>query len=527
MNLGDRIVELIGKDQYGALKALGRDTLDQDSLVRLCISIHTEVGLLRNIQSRKIIFNSLTLDNARELAMVLGVSYEKTPYSNLGKRTFRKNSKPEEHLFGFFGVSIPEEDEHEDEKETSQLVMARYGLFPHQRDALVGIEQILNHEGGRAVLHMPTGSGKTRTAMNLASKHLNREGQTNVLWLAHSEELCEQAAEEFEKAWEYLGDRNVTLTRFFKSHDWKETNDGMVVAGLNKMWNFVKSTGTGLHQIANNISLVIFDEAHQSISPTYRLIIDIITTRNPKCKFLGLTATPGRTWNDIDKDMELSDFYNGRKVTLSVEGYTSPIDYLVKNEFLSDPKFHRLEVDSPLELSESEIESLEYKNDYSPGILNRLSSDGHRNSLIVMRVQKLIEEHNRILVFATNVEHARIINSLLNFSGIRSEVITSGTEELERRQAIANFKDSGSEPMVLCNYGVLTTGFDAPRTSAAIIARPTKSLVLYSQMVGRVIRGPRVGGTPSADIWTVIDTNLPGFDSLTGAFTNWEDVWRE
>jgi len=46
-------------------------------------------------------------------------------------------------------------------------------------------------------------------------------------------------------------------------------------------------------------------------------------------------------------------------------------------------------------------------------------------------------------------------------------------------------------------------------------------------MVGRVIRGPRVGGTPTAEIWTVIDTNLPGFDSLTGAFTNWEDVWRD
>jgi len=89
------------------------------------------------------------------------------------------------------------------------------------------------------------------------------------------------------------------------------------------------------------------------------------------------------------------------------------------------------------------------------------------------------------------------------------------------------FKQSGGEPMVLCNYGVLTTGFDAPLTSAAIIARPTKSLVLYSQMVGRVIRGPRVGGTPRAEIWTVIDTSLPGFDSLTGAFNNWEDVWRD
>ena len=62
-------------------------------------------------------------------------------------------------------------------------------------------------------------------------------------------------------------------------------------------------------------------------------------------------------------------------------------------------------------------------------------------------------------------------------------------------------------------------------TSAAIIARPTKSLVLYSQMVGRAIRGPKVGGTLDAEIWTVIDQNLPGFRDISEAFLNWEDVW--
>jgi len=292
------------------------------------------------------------------------------------------------------------------------------------------------------------------------------------------------------------------------------------------MWNFVKSTVTGLHHAAPGISLVIFDEAHQSISPTYRLIIDIITTRNPECKFLGLTATPGRTWNDMDKDMELSDFYNRKKVTLKVEGYTSPIEYLVKEEYLSEPNFLPLEVDG-LELSEAELNSVQASTEYSENILKLLSSDGHRNSKIVMRVQKLIQEHDRILIFAINVPHARVLNSLLNFCDIKSEVVTSGTDPSDRRQAISMFKKEGGDPMVLCNYGVLTTGFDAPLTSAAVIARPTKSLVLYSQMVGRVIRGPRVGGTSTAEIWTVIDTNLPGFDSLTGAFTNWEDVWRD
>lgn len=80
--------------------------------------------------------------------------------------------------------------------------------------------------------------------------------------------------------------------------------------------------------------------------------------------------------------------------------------------------------------------------------------------------------------------------------------------------------------MVLSNYGVLTTGFDAPAASAAVIARPTRSLVLYSQMVGRVIRGPKAGGTSTCDIVTVTDPKLPGFGDVAEAFTNWEDVWK-
>jgi superfamily II DNA or RNA helicase len=80
--------------------------------------------------------------------------------------------------------------------------------------------------------------------------------------------------------------------------------------------------------------------------------------------------------------------------------------------------------------------------------------------------------------------------------------------------------------MILCNYGVLTTGFDAPAASAAVIARPTMSLVLYSQMVGRVIRGPKAGGTATCEIVTVTDPGLPGFGDVAEAFTNWEDVWE-
>ena len=81
--------------------------------------------------------------------------------------------------------------------------------------------------------------------------------------------------------------------------------------------------------------------------------------------------------------------------------------------------------------------------------------------------------------------------------------------------------------MALLNYGVFTAGFDAPVTSCVVVARPTASVVLYSQMVGRAMRGTRVGGNRNCDIWTVVDTNLPGFRSVADAFENWEELWKQ
>jgi superfamily II DNA or RNA helicase len=100
------------------------------------------------------------------------------------------------------------------------------------------------------------------------------------------------------------------------------------------------------------------------------------------------------------------------------------------------------------------------------------------------------------------------------------------TPKTERLRLIDEYKNEDAAPKILCNYGVLTTGFDAPQTSAAVIARPTRSLVLYSQMVGRAIRGPKAGGNTTAEIVTVVDSALPGFGNVAEAFKNWEDVWR-
>jgi len=115
--------------------------------------------------------------------------------------------------------------------------------------------------------------------------------------------------------------------------------------------------------------------------------------------------------------------------------------------------------------------------------------------------------------------------ALLSALGHQAACVSGATSSPERSRLISWFKANSPEPRLLCNYGVLTTGFDAPQTSAAIIARPTKSLVLYSQMVGRAIRGLKAGGNAAAEIVTLVDTGLPGFGDLGDAFKNWEDVW--
>ena len=78
---------------------------------------------------------------------------------------------------------------------------------------------------------------------------------------------------------------------------------------------------------------------------------------------------------------------------------------------------------------------------------------------------------------------------------------------------------------IIINFGVLTTGFDAPKADVAVIARPTQSLVLYSQMVGRVIRGSEAGGTESCRVVTVVDQQY-GFKDLSESFDFWDDLWE-
>ena len=495
-------------------------------LRRLVNGFRTPLEALRDPVVRQALLQLLPVRDATALSAQLGLEGS-DPYAELDKLALRKGSVREETLARYLDVAIDAGPASDDGASTTSILTAQYPLFPHQRRAVRDVLTQLQVPGRRVLLHMPTGAGKTRTSMHVVADHLRRHEESLVVWLAFNEELCEQAATEFGDAWAALGDRPLPLNRFWGQHtlQLRDVRDGLLVAGLGKLYAATRSSIDSISTIADRTSLVVFDEAHQVTADTYQLVLRLIIDKNPDTALLGLSATPGRSWNDRRVDRELADFFHRRKVTLQTPGYASPIDFLVEEGYLAHPTFTELRHETT-GFSSQELSDLQDSFEITAEVLSRLGRDEQRNLLIVRQAEQLLARHRRILLFAASVEHSRLLATVLRARGHEANEISGATPRGERERRIQSFRGPGDRPQVLCNYGVLTTGFDAPATSAALIARPTKSLVLYSQMVGRALRGPKAGGNSDAEIVTVVDTVLPGFGSMAEAFTNWEDVWQ-
>ncbi|MGM0840270.1 MAG: DEAD/DEAH box helicase [Bacillota bacterium] len=131
-------------------------------------------------------------------------------------------------------------------------------------------------------------------------------------------------------------------------------------------------------------------------------------------------------------------------------------------------------------------------NDLSKEFLSVLASDEKRNFQIIEYMMS-VPASSSSLVYACTVEHAEFLAMMMNSVGRKSAVISAVTPKSVRRMHISAFKRGELE--FLFNYGVLTTGFDAPKIDHILICRPTSSIILYEQMVGRGLRGEKFGGT--------------------------------
>jgi len=120
---------------------------------------------------------------------------------------------------------------------------------------------------------MPTGAGKTRTAMELVTAYLNESDENiTVVWLAHSEELCEQAFQCFMEVWVHVAKKKVKVCRSWGNHSIPPNHDlsMFIIGGFQKFYSALKSSPIQLELLGNRIKLLVVDEAHKTVAPTYR-----------------------------------------------------------------------------------------------------------------------------------------------------------------------------------------------------------------------------------------------------------------
>jgi len=380
---------------------------------------------------------------------------------------------------------------------------------------------LLDNPKNRFIVQMPTGSGKTRTAMEVICNYLNDHPNGDIVWLAHSGELIEQAIECFTEIWSHIGRHEIALcvcdaNRNGLKRECEQTR--FVVSTLQKAISFLKNDSKEYNLLVDKVALVIVDEAHKSTADKYRKAIEKLLSKG--AFLMGLTATPGRSVESENENTELANFYFNNIVEIKSPEHKSVFDYLRDEKILSKVKFETI-TGSDVDLSPSQIKSITNNFKIPDGVLKQLADEDIRNLEIVSKLHELSKNHKSIILFACSIKHSKFISSVCNYLGISSAHIDGNTPGYLRKTILSKFVNQSIK--LISNYGVLSTGFDAPKTDVVVIARPTASIVLYSQMIGRGLRGPQIGGTKDCLIVNVKDNliGMPEEDEIFDYFSEY------
>lgn len=318
-------------------------------------------------------------------------------------------------------------------------------LKEHQKAALESLEQMRSNNETIALLYHATGTGKTVTAVTDA-KHCGGR----VLFLAHTQELVEQAANTFSRLWP-----EVTVGRYMESI---KTISSHVVCGS------IQSVALHLDSFKDNdFDYMIVDEAHHAAADTYQKVLAYF-----KPSFtLGLTATPERA-----DDKSILDIFKNTAHKLDIQTAVE-IGELVP--------VRCIRIHTNIDLTKVRFNSVQYN-------IRDLESKIYvpeRNRLIVDTWMQYVQD-KRTVVFCASVKHAEQIAEMFREQGIRAAAVSGGMKQSERKE----FQDKfvSKEIQVLCACDLLNEGWDCPETEVLFMARPTMSKVLYTQQLGRGMR---------------------------------------
>lgn len=319
-------------------------------------------------------------------------------------------------------------------------------LKEHQKEALDSLKAMRANSETIALLYHATGTGKTVTAVMDAKSCGGR-----VLFLAHTQELINQAAETFGSLWP-----SATVGRYMEGIKEAESH---VVCGS------VQSVALHLDQFKDNdFDYLIIDEAHHAAADTYQKVLAYF-----KPSFtLGLTATPERT----DDNKIILDIFKNTAHKLDIQTAVE-IGELVP--------VRCIRIHTNIDLTKVRFNSVQYN-------IRDLESKIYvpeRNQLIVDTWLQYVR-NKRTVVFCASVKHAEQIAEMFQEAGVSAASVSGGMKQSERKEFQDRFVNR--EIQVLCACDLLNEGWDCPEIEVLFMARPTMSKVLYTQQLGRGMR---------------------------------------
>lgn len=197
--------------------------------------------------------------------------------------------------------------------------------------------------------------------------------------------------------------------------------------------------------------------------------------------------------------------------------------HLIKRKILAKPHHYIMDYSKiKIPLTNNDLKQFNQFHDITDRTISEIGNDPQRNKRIIDKISSLIKNENikSILFFACSISHAQYISFELDvLYGIKSASIDHMTSPSNRSEILENFR--ARKISVLCNYGILSTGFDSPKVECVFIARPTFSHLLYNQMTGRGLRGSLSGGTHDCIIVDISD-NIQLIDKGTEIEQPWK-----
>lgn len=312
------------------------------------------------------------------------------------------------------------------------------------------------------LFQMPTGTGKTRLFASIIkdiremSVKLKIIPQPRILVLAHRTELIEQISNTLQNKYHIIC--GIIKSGFL------ENADAIVQVAS------VQSLSRRLERWSDcAFQYIIIDEAHHALASTYMKVCKTF----PNAHMLGVTATPYRLSGESFRKLF------GKLIT------SMPVQKFIEQGYLSDFNYYSIPINSQLQFNIDNISKFGTDGDYLERELIEIC-DNHKIRAKLVKSYLTYANGKRGIVYTINKQHNRNVANQYREQGLRVADIDSDTPAEERQRIVREFKIGNID--IICNVNIFSEGFDCPDLEFVQLARPTQSLSLYLQQVGRALR---------------------------------------